>query len=63
MPNEGTFVACRVFENTFGGKLLSVIEKGLSAGALQQLKICMQIGGQMVFGVVCSCVPNRTPVQ
>ena len=58
-----TFVACRVFENTVGGKVLSVIEKSLAAGALQQLKISTQIGAQMVCGLVCSCVPNRTPVQ
>ena len=51
------------FENTVCGKQLTVIEKGLAAGASQQLKICTQIAAEMVSGLVLSCVPSRMPVQ
>jgi len=51
------------FENTVDGKRLSVIVKCLAVGALQQLKMCTQIAAGMVYGLVCSCVPSRIPVQ
>ena len=51
------------FENTVCGTRLTAIEKGLAAGASQQLKICAQIAADMVSGLVLSCVPSRMSVQ